>query len=409
LERQVDVAVVGAGIPSLALAIVLQGRGIRTLLLDARKNVDAFPRGLTLQPNGLDAIEQLGLLNETLKLGRPVQVFEIRDWKRELLLEADYGLLDTPHNYLLTIDGTRLEQLLREMTERAGVEVLRGARFKDLVVDGTGKTAGVVLNGTNNGERISTRLVVGADGAQSQVRSKIKCQTRVHKYADSFIVGLVGPADGLNGRARQYQAPEHMLGVLPMADIATFVHHCVGPTSFDKYKETGLDNFRREVISTAPELELAFKSVENWNRFAFFSPSYIRVDQWVNDGVALLGDSAHTLHPHSGQGLNLSLQDALSLARTVEECHSNNDYSLSRLRRYQEERKPVSDVVGHHAHYSAIYALSNNRLVQRLNRRAMKKLQKNRKLLKSALEVTAGVFEKKPGLLKQARIGGILP
>ena len=133
MEQDVDVVVVGAGIPSLALAVLLRDQGIGTLLLDARRNIDSIPRGLTLQPNGLDAVDQLGLLDDTLKLGRPVQVFEIRDWKGNLLLEADYGLLDDPHNYLITINGTELELMLRYQAERKGVEVLWGARFKELV------------------------------------------------------------------------------------------------------------------------------------------------------------------------------------------------------------------------------------------------------------------------------------
>ena len=68
-----------------------------------------------------------------------------------------------------------------------------------------------------------------------------------------------------------------------------------------------------------------------------------------------------------------------------------------------------ADVIGQHAHYTATYALSNNWLVKRLNKRALRKMQKNKKLMKRALEITAGIFSKKPGLIEQARIGGVLP
>jgi 2-polyprenyl-6-methoxyphenol hydroxylase-like FAD-dependent oxidoreductase len=349
------------------------------------------------------------LLDDTLKLGKPVQIFEILDWTGKLLLEADYGLLDDPHNYLITINGTELELMLRYQAERKGVDILWGARFKELIRDGSGKPSGVVMERDNGESRISANLIVGADGAQSRIRTAMGTKTQVHKYEDSFIVGLVGPVSGLNGHARQYQAPHHMLGVMPLADEATFVHHCVGPRSFDELKDSGLSSFRGEVTSTAPELEQAFTNIENWNKFGYFMPSYVRVDDWVADNIALLGDSAHTLHPHSGQGLNLSLQDALALGRVIEQCHQTNDYSATALRAYQTERKPVSDVVGEHAHYSATYALSGNWFVQRLNRRAMKHLQRNRELLKTALAITAGVFEKKPGIVQLARIGGILP
>ncbi len=404
------VVIVGAGLPSLALAYLLQTKGISTLVLDARRGSDSIPRGLTLQPNGLSAIEELGIYDQATRLGKPVQVFEVRNWAGELLLEADYGLLEDPHNFLMTINGTELEVLLRYKAEGKGARIMLGARFNSLVRDDSGRVTGILAETQNGQTTIPAKIVVGADGMQSHVRDQVGSKMTVHKYEDSFIVGLVGPVQGLNGRARQYQAPEHMLGVMPLGEgLATFVHHCVGKRSFDEVKQTGLGQFRKEVTTPAPELDEAFSEVENFNKFAYFTPSYVRVDEWVSNGVALLGDSAHTLHPHSGQGLNLSLQDAIALARVIRDCDEANDFSAQRLRAYQDERKPVSDVVGHHAHYSAVYALSTNWLVQRLNRRALRRLQKNKELLKSTLEVTAGIFKKKPGLIQLARTGGILP
>src|SRR2546430_15004765 len=90
-------------------------------------------------------------------------------------------------------------------------------------------------------------------------------------------------------------------------------------------------------------------------------------------------------------------------------CPKRRGYFSKRLFPYQSSRKMFADVIGQHAHYTSTYALSNNWLIKRLNRRALRKMQKNPKLMKKALEITAGVFTKKPGLIEQARMGGILP
>ena len=240
------------------------------------------------------------------------------------------------------------------------------------------------------------------------MRAAIGSKVETHKYPDAFIVGLTGPVAGLEGRARQYQRPGKMLGIMPMGQ-ATYLHHCVGPRNFDEVKRSGFDRFKAEVTEAAPDMADSFRDVEAWARFAYFMPSWIRVERWVDNGVALLGDSAHTFHPHSGQGLNLSLQDALSLADVIESCARKGDFSAKALEAYPSNRKLYADVIGHHAHYAASYALSRRWLIGWLNRRALRKLRKNPKLLKQALELTAGVFEKKPGLLTRARIGGILP
>jgi 2-polyprenyl-6-methoxyphenol hydroxylase-like FAD-dependent oxidoreductase len=233
--------------------------------------------------------------------------------------------------------------------------------------------------------------------------------SKVRKYPDSFLVGLVGPVPELKDRARQYQAPGRMLGIMPAGPDAAYFFYCVGDRSFEDMKREGVGQFKTEVTEAAPELESAFGGMEAWTRIAYFTPSFIKVDRWVGNGVALLGDSAHTFHPHAGQGVNLSLQDALSLSEVIADGLKARDMSAQRLAAYQSQRKMFADVIGQHAHYTATYALSGNWLIRRLNRRALRKMQKNRKLMKRALEITAGIFSKKPGLIEQARMGGLLP
>ncbi len=407
MARTADVVIVGAGVPGLALAAALQERKISTVLLDGRRSVDTSPRGLTLQPNGMEALDKLDVMKRIHRAGSKASIFEIRNWKGELLLEVDYGLLDHPYNYLLTVNFSELDQLLREKAEGLGAEIAWGARFQEFLRK-DGIVEGVVFESEGNRQNVTASVVVGADGPQSRVRAALEARVQTHKYKDAFVAGLVGPVDGLGGRARQYQNPGKMLGLMP-SGYATSLHHCVGPRSFEEVKQSGLDQFKIEMTSVAPELEESFRNVDRWNGFSYFMPSWIRVEKWVGNGVALLGDSAHAFHPHSGQGLNLSLQDALVLADVIEKCSRTRDFTVRALGEYESRRKTYADVIGHHAHYSATYALSRNFLVRRLNGRAMRKLRKNQKLMKRALELTAGVFEKKPGLLTLAKIGGILP
>ncbi len=352
MEEKTDVVIVGAGIAGLALALELQKRSVSTLLVDRRKGPDSVPRGITFQPNGLGALEQIGILDRVQQMGSSERILEVRDWDHNLLLEADYSVLDHSQN---------------------------------------------------------ASIVVGADGPQSRVRSMIGATARTRKYADSFLVGMVGPVKELKDRARQYQAPGKMLGIMPAGPDACYFFYCVGERKFDDLKRQGVEQFRGEVTEAAPELEQAFGGVEAWTRIGYFTPSFIKVDPWVGNGVTLLGDAAHTFHPHAGQGVNLSLQDALALAEVIEDATKAGDTSAKRLATYQTSRKMFADVIGQHAHYTATYALSNNRLVKWLNKRALRKMNKDRTLMKRALEITAGIFTEKPGLIEQARMGGILP
>ena len=408
MEGKADVVIVGAGIGGSALAYELQKRNISTLLLDRRKGLDSTPRGITFQPNGLEALEKIGVLDSVQQMGSAERILEVRDWTGAVLLEADYGLLDHPQNYIMTADAVQVEHLLAYKAEDLGAQTIWNTRFQE-IISNNGIAEGVRCEVEGGPSQIKAQIIVGADGPQSRVRESIRATTKIKKYSDSFMVGLVGPVSELKDRARQYQAPGKMLGIMPAGPGATYIFYCVGNRSFEELKKEGLGSFKAEVTQTAPELTEGFGSMEAWTKIAYFTPSFIKVDPWVGNGVALLGDSAHTFHPHAGQGVNLSLQDALVLADVIADALSAGDTSAKRLSHYQSSRKMFADVIGQHAHYTSTYALSNNWLIRRLNRRALRKMQKNQKLMKAALEITAGIFTKKPGLIEQARIGGILP
>jgi 2-polyprenyl-6-methoxyphenol hydroxylase-like FAD-dependent oxidoreductase len=408
LPGKADVVIVGAGIAALALAIELQKKGISTILLERQKSPEGIPRGLTFQPNGLAVLEKLGALDRAKEVGSRSQILEVKNWEGEVLLEADYGLLDHPQNYLLTANATELERMLVYLAEQEGAQVLWGTSFQELLLS-RGRMDGVIFDVEGVSDQIQASVVVGADGPQSRIRASLGVEVKTKKYPDSFLVGLVGPVPGLEGRARQYQSPGKMLGVMPSGPDATYLFHCVGPRSFDSVKKEGLASFRAEVVQAAPEMADAFTGVEAWTKMAYFTPSFTQVERWVGNGIALLGDSAHTFHPHAGQGVNLALEDAVTLAGVIEKCKVAGDFSQASLMEYQKERKVRADVIGKHANYTVTYALSDNWLIKRLNKRALRKLNKDKKLQKKALEITAGIFEKKPGLLTLAKIGGILP
>lgn len=415
MRETVDVAIVGAGVTGMALALALREKGVSTVLLDARRKIETVPRGLTLQPNGLAALDKLGVLDRISSGGEKIQVFEIRNPEGKLLLEADYSLLDHPQNYLITVNASDLDLALRYKAEQSGAKVIWGAGFLDLVQT-DGQVQGLSFETEQGKDQIIASVVVGADGSQSPVRAAMGSRVDMKKYSDSFITGLAGPVDdrprslrSLQGRACQYQDPGLMLGLMPAAQNSTYFFYSVGGRSFDDLKKAGVEEMQKELTRIAPEAKEAFVSIQAWTRIGYSTPSYSKVDHWVNHGVALLGDSAHTFHPHAGQGLNLSLQDSLVLADVISKGLEAHDTSAKVLGGYETRQKMYAEVIGMHADYSARFALSRNWLVKRLNRRVLKKLSQDKELLKETLEIVAGVFEKKPGIVRLARMGGILP
>src|SRR6266849_2556577 len=180
MPGKADVAVVGAGIAALSLAVELQNKGISTILLERQKSPEGIPRGLTFQPNGLAVLEKLGALGRAREIGSASQILEVKSWEGEVLLEADYSLLEHPQNYLLTANATEIERLLVYLAEKAGAKVLWGKTFKELT-QSEGRIDGVVFEADGVSDQIQASVVVGADGPQSRVRTSLGSEVKTKK------------------------------------------------------------------------------------------------------------------------------------------------------------------------------------------------------------------------------------
>src|SRR3989441_12649559 len=84
LEGKADVVIVGAGMAGSALAFELQKRNISTLLLDRRKGLDSTPRGITFQPNGLEALDKIGVLDHVQQMGSAETILEGPDRNQQV-------------------------------------------------------------------------------------------------------------------------------------------------------------------------------------------------------------------------------------------------------------------------------------------------------------------------------------
>src|SRR6266704_4312445 len=163
LMEDYDAVIVGAGIGGLALGYALASNGRKVCVLEARREVTPSKRGLTLQPNGLETLQQLGLLDRVLRIGAKtthVSWYEIREGP---LATFDYSILDHPHNYLLTVVLSELELVLRDALSDVGGTIYESTFFREIRRTGLGK---VELKAERDGSPVefSTRILVGADG-----------------------------------------------------------------------------------------------------------------------------------------------------------------------------------------------------------------------------------------------------
>ncbi len=189
----------------------------------------------------------------------------------------------------------------------------------------------------DSGKRLKTKLIVGADGANSRIRDLVGIDSKLHDYQQTAVVCSVKSQTAHNDVARQRFLTTGPLAFLPLSDP----HLCsiVWSTTPD-HAQTLLDSSSEDFYK---ELEQAFDSklgavLETSQRFSF-PLNRAHAKNYVSNRVALIGDAAHRVHPLAGQGANLGILDAATLAEIILKNPDTDIGRYSLLRKYERQRK----------------------------------------------------------------------
>jgi bifunctional hydroxylase/dehydrase len=323
------VIIVGAGPSGLVLAAELRLGGVEVIVLDKLKEPTGESRGLGFTARTLELFDQRGLLPrfgngeiETSALGHFGGI------------PLDYSVLEGGHFGARGIPQSRTEAILGEWAMELGAQVWRGWEAVGLTND----DSGVVLEvaGPEGRRLLRGRYVVGCDGGRSTVR---KAAGFDFPGTDATIEMFLADVAGCNLRARQIgeKRPGGMVMSAPLGDGVDRIIVC----------ERGTPPQRRTEPPGFTEVADAWERLTGedihggtalW--VSSFGDATRQVTEYRRGSVLLAGDAAHTHLPAGGQGLSVSVQDAMNLgwkiAATV--C---GWASPGLLDTYHAERHPV--------------------------------------------------------------------
>jgi 2-octaprenylphenol hydroxylase len=190
----------------------------------------------------------------------------------------------------------------------------------------------------DSGSTVHSRLVVGADGADSPVRLLAGVRTRGWRYPQHALVANVRTSESHRETAWQVFLASGPLAFLPLPDGYSAVVWSTTPEEAQRLQSLDPDAF-------LAELQVAF-GVRLGRMLAVgpratFPLRLLHALEYVRPRLALVGDAAHTIHPLAGQGVNLGLLDAAALAEVLLDSsgRGGDPGSFLPLRRYERWRK----------------------------------------------------------------------
>ncbi len=348
--RDFDVVIVGAGIAGGALAVALSGEDLSVALVEAQPldppglpdelNLQSFdPRVSALTPRSRGLLEQLGAW-EAIAAYRYCAYRHMTVWDAEGTgqIEFDQSEVDAPELGHIVENRAITSGLLERIKLAGDISLFSPATLESCTRQSSGRMS-LELEG---GATLEAALVVAADGAQSRVRTMMDFQTREWDYGHRAVVATVAVERSHEATAWQRFMPTGPLALLPLPGTEE-EHFC--SIVWSMRDELVDDVMALDDAEFCAELGRASERrlgdvVGTSRRFAFPLRQRHAVD-YVQPGVALVADAAHTIHPLAGQGINLGLSDVAVLSREIIDGHRQgvSPGQLQLLRRYQRQRK----------------------------------------------------------------------
>lgn len=343
MMQSFDITIIGGGMVGLTLAAAFRDTDLRIAVIEGNEPNKELHELADVRVSALSRASEQILKNVGAWSGieqrrvSPYTAMEV--WEQDSFARIEFDSTDLGQPNLGHIVENRVIQLalLEKVVAQENVTLLMPAKCNTLAF---GESEVWLTLGS--GQSLTTKLLVGADGANSWVRQQADIPLTHRDYGHSALVANVQTLESHDKVARQIFTPLGPLAFLPLPDnTMSSIVWSTEPNRASQLLSMPEDEFNKQ-LSAEFDMRLGKCKIIGERQVFPLKMRYAR--DFASERIALVGDAAHTIHPLAGQGVNLGLLDAASLAQEIIRLwNAGEDIGKhSNLRVYERWRKAES-------------------------------------------------------------------
>lgn len=344
MNYQTDVCIIGAGPGGALLAYLLAKQNISTILIEKSDELGKEFRGEHLNEDGEMILKKYHIFEEIESLGL-LRMSRVEYWKdghvfKTIESELGHAGIHVPQQHLL-------QSINNQASIHPSYKLMLGTKVTELTQNEQGQYTGIKAQQKGRGEIIvESKIIIGADGRYSTVRKLAHIKNNIHNHGYDLLWAKIPAPEKWEPTIRFTAVNNQQVALFTQTGGFIQIGWNIKKGSYTSLRKQSVQPFLDQLILAFPQLKESMEqNLHSWKDFILLSVYSSHCDTWVKNGLAIIGDAAHTMTPTGAYGMNAAITDADVLSQILPKLLSQGSLEAGKLKVFENaRRKTVEDL-----------------------------------------------------------------